>query len=238
MTLLQIVQRFCERTNLAVPATVYGSTDPQTTQIKALLEEVGIDVTGRGTWQGITRQALHTTLALEDQGEIAVIADDGFKYISNQTIWDRTERLPVIGPTDGQDWQALKAVVVTAPRYYFRILNGKLLSNPAPPAGHEWAFEYASDNWIISADGLTSRQFFAADTDVPLLPNTMLLQGLRAWWKKEKGLDYAEDMRMYEAQLKDALNRDGGKPVLFQDDIANRGPTPGIWVPSGSWPLP
>lgn len=238
MTLLQLVRQFCQRTNLTVPATVYGSTDTQIIQIKALLEEIGIDLNGRGTWQATTKQAIHITLPIEDQGFINVIASDGFKYIKNQTIWDRTDRLPVLGPTDGQDWQALKAVVVTAPRYWFRILGGKLLSNPAPPVDHEWAFEYASENWILDVDGLTYKQFFTSDTDVPLLPNTLLLQGLRAWWKREKGLDYAEDFRMYETQVKDALNRDGGKPILHQDNETWRGPTPGIWVPSGSWNLP
>lgn len=238
MSLLTIVQRFCQRTNLPSPATVIGSTDTQVVQIKALLEEVGIDLNGRGTWQGTTRISTHTTTATEDQGAMATLSPNGFKYIKNQTIWDRTDRLPVIGPVDGQEWQALKAVVVTAPRYMFRILGGRLLSNPPPPAGHEWAWEYASENWIVGADGVTYKQYFTLDTDDVLLPETLLLQGLRAWWKKEKGLDYAEDFRMYETQVVDALNRDGGKPLLFMDQAEWRGPKPGIWVPSGSWNLP
>lgn len=238
MSLLTIVQRFCERTNLPSPATVIGSTDTQIVQLKALLEEIGIDLNGRGSWEGTTRVAVHTTTATEDQGAIATIASNGFKYISNQTIWDRTDRLPVIGPIDSQEWQALKAVVVTAPRYMFRILDGKLLSNPPPHAGHEWAFEYASKNWILGADGVTYKEYFTLDTDEPLLPQTLLLQGLRWAWKREKGLDYAEDFRMYETQVQDALNRDGGKPILFMDTAEWRGPKPGIWVPSGSWNLP
>jgi hypothetical protein len=71
MTLLQIVQRFCERTNLPSPATVIGSSDPQVVQMKALVEEVGIDLSGRGPWQEITFQATHTTLAAEDQGAMS-----------------------------------------------------------------------------------------------------------------------------------------------------------------------
>jgi hypothetical protein len=237
MNLLALVQRFCERTNLPSPNTVYGSTDPQVVQIKALLEEVGIDLNGRGTWQGTTRVATHTTTATEDQGAITTIASDGFKYIKNQTIWDRTDRLPVLGPMDGQEWQALKALFINGPRYRYRLLGGQLLSNPIPPAGHTWAFEYASQNWIVAVDGTTYKQFFTADTDSPVLPETLLLQGLRAWWKKEKGLEYAEDMRMYEAQAKDAMSRDGGKPILHMDGEGWNGPRPGIWVPSGSWPV-
>jgi len=238
MTLLQIAQRFCERTNLPSPATVYGSSDPQVVQIKALLEEIGIDMASRVAWEGITFQATHTTIAAEDQGAMTAIAANGFKYIKNQTIWDRTDRLPVLGPLSAQEWQALKAMVVTGPRYRHRIRGGKLLVNPAPAAGHEWDFEYVSQNWILGADLTTYKQFFTLDTDTVLLPDVALLQGLRWVWKREKGLSYDEDFRTYETMLKDAAGRDGGKPVLRMDDSGWNGPRPGVFVPSGNWNLP
>ncbi len=54
MSLLTIVQRFCGRTNLTVPATVYGTNDPQIRQILALLEEEGDDLSKRGDWSELT----------------------------------------------------------------------------------------------------------------------------------------------------------------------------------------
>lgn len=236
MTLLQTVVHFCERTNLAAPATVYGSSDPQVVQIKALLEEIGIDMASRVAWEGITFEATHTTVATEDQGAMSTIASNGFKYVKNQTIWDRTDRLPVLGPLSSGEWQALKALVTTGPRYRFRVRGGKLLVNPAPAAGHTWAFEYVSQNWILN--GSTYKQFFTADADTILLPDTELLQGLRWKWKREKGLSYDEDFRTYETMLKDAAGRDGGKPVLRMDDDGWSGPKPGIMVPSGNWNVP
>lgn len=235
MSLLTTVQRFCERTDLPVPATVYGSSDTQVTQIKALLEEVGIDANSRATWQATTFQQTHTTVALEDQGAMTTIAGAGWGYVKNMTIWDRDGRLPVLGPLDGVQWQTLKAMVVNGPMYQFRILDGHLLVNPVPAAGLTWAFEYGSKYWIVN--GATYKQYFSDDDDEMLLPEELLLMGLRAWWKKEKGLEYAEDMRMYETQFKDASNRDGGKPLLRMDDEAWNGPKPGIWVAPGSWNL-
>lgn len=235
MSLLTIVQRFCERSNLPSPATVYGSTDPQITQIKALLEEVGIDANSRATWEATTFQTTHTTTAAEDQGAMTTIAGAGWEYVKNFTIWDRSTRLPVLGPLTGIEWQTLKALFVNGPRFQFRILNGHLLVNPVPPAGDTWAFEYGSKYWIVAVDGTTYKEYFTADTDTPIIPESLLLMGLRAWWKKEKGLEYAEDMRMYETQFKDASNRDGGKPALHMDDSSFGGPKPGIWVPEWSW---
>lgn len=237
MTLLTTVQRFCERTNLSSPSTVIGSTDPQVTQIKALLEEIGIDLNSRFTWNTTTFQTTHTTTATEDQGALTTIVGAGWEYLKNMTIWDRSLRLPVLGPLSGVDWQALKAVVVNGPQYQFRILNDHLLVNPVPPAGDTWAFEYGSKYWIRDPDGSTLKEYFDDDDDTMLIPEALCLMGLRAWWKKEKGLEYAEDMRMFEAQAMDAANRDGGKKVLHMDDTPWNGPKPGIWVPSGTWPV-
>ena len=240
MSLLSIVQRFYERTNLNTqpPSTVYGSTDPQVLQVKALLEEVGIDLAARGAWEQITVRATFNAIADEDQGPITHIATRDFNYIKDRTFWDLSARLPVLGPLDAEEWEALKAVLVTGPRYYFRILNGNLLLNPAPPLDESMVFEYVSKDWIVGADGTTYKQYFTLDTDEPMLPQELLLMGLRAWWKKEKGLDYAEDYRMYEMQASDALGRNAGNQTLHMDGAGWDGPKPGIWVPQWSWNLP
>lgn len=236
MTMLTAVQRFCGRTGLTVPSTVYGTTDPQIRQILAMLEEEGDDLSKRGAWQEITFEATHTTLAAEDQGAIATIASNGFNYIKNGTIWDRSLRLPVY-VIDGQNWQAAKAMTLTGPRYQARIRGGKLISNPVPTAGNTWAFEYVSKNWILGVDGTTYKQYFTLDTDTILLPESIVLMGLRWRWKKEKGLEYAEDFRTYESQVKDSLSRNGMKQTL---NMGNSEPmvSPGVVVPLGSWITP
>lgn len=236
-TLLEIVTDLCGRQNLPVPTTVYGTADAQIRQIMRLLEEGCNDLAVRGGWQGLTFEASLTTTATEDQGAMATIASNGFRYIKNQTIWSRTRRLPVCGPLDAQEWQMLKALFVNGPYYQFRIRGDHLLVNPTPPAGESWYFEYLSKNWILAVDGITYKRRFTADTDTILLPDDIALQDLRWRWKKEKGMDYAEDMRTAEMQMKDALGRDGGKPNLSMDGESRRGPVPGVFVSPGSWPL-
>lgn len=228
-TLLSIVQDFCERGALPTPTTVIGSGDTQILQLKGLLTEECNDLAARHAWQGITFEAALTTLALEDQGAITAIATNGFRSIRYDTIWDRTDRLPVLGPLTGPAWQFTKAILATGPRYRYRIRGDHLFSNPAPPAGHDWRFEYLSKNFCTDSTGATYKARFTADTDIILLPDDLCLQGLRWRWKKEKGFDYAEDFRTYEAQVKDAMGRDGGKGPLRMDDC-QRGPVPGIWV--------
>lgn len=238
MTLLEIIQGFCRRTNVPTPATVLGSTDEQILQILGLLEEEGKDLSKRGPWNALTFEATHTTLAAIDQGAITTIAPNGFNYIKNDTIWDRTNQWPVLGPINGPIWQSSLAWTVTGPRQEFRIRGRRLLVYPAPSAGWTWAFEYQSKNWIIDTTGVTYRKEFVLDTDEVLLDDDVLQMGLRWRWKKEKGLDYAEDFRTYEMQVKDLLSRDGGKAILKMDRRTRRGFAPGIFIPSGNWQLP
>jgi len=139
MSLLTMVQNFCQRTQLNVPSTVLGSTDPQVLQVKALLEEEGIDLAQRGEWQELVNEATHTTVATESQGDIDTICSNGFRYIKNETSWDRTEQLPLYY-VEAPGWQQLKANNVTGPYYEVRIRGGELLSIPTPPAGNTWAF--------------------------------------------------------------------------------------------------
>lgn len=237
MNMLSLIQHFCSRTNLSVPQTVYGTSDKQARQILALLEEEGADLSARGEWEVLTNEKTHTTLAQEDQGAMTAIASNGFRYIKNDTIWDRNLQEPVYGGISGREWQALKATAVTGPRYQFRIRGGHLLANPVPVAGHVWAFEYISENWITDLNGGNPKQFFTSDTDLMLLPNNLLLMGLRWRFKKEEGLEYAEDFRTYEMQVKDALSRDGAKRKLNMGCI-DGGKSPNVFIPAGSWALP
>lgn len=235
MSVLSLIQHVCGRTNVPVPLSVNGNPDTKVVQMLKLLDEEGTDLSKRGDWEGLINEATHTTLAAEDQGAMATIAVNGFRYIKYDTLWDRTDRLPV-ALVGSNAWQAMKAMASTGPRYRYRLRGGKMLVNPAPTAGHTWAFEYVSKNWILGFDGTTYKQYITQDDDTILLPEDLVLQGLRWRWKREKGLDYAEDFATYEQQVKMDLSRDGGKETLYMDGGDQRA-RPGIWVPDRSWSL-
>jgi hypothetical protein len=234
MSLLTVVQGFCQRTGLPVPSFVIGTTDSQIVQITALANEVVEDLCDRWTWTDLMREATFVTVAGEDQGSLDTIAPNGFLRISQETIFNRTLRLPLFGPMTQAQWQALKALPTTGPFYKYRIRQNRILFMPAGIAGHTCAFEYATSFAVVAADGTTYRSAFAADTDTFVLEERLLLAGLRWKWKAEKGLDYAEEFRRYEEMANNASGRDGTKPRI---DMSGGGNNfhPGIWAPSGNW---
>lgn len=234
-TLLQLTQDFCRRTGIPVPSSVIGSVDDQVRQIQGIGQKTLEDMVKRFDWEQLTKEALFTTIASENQGAITTIAPDGFDRILNETIFDRTLRLPVYGPLNASQWQALKALPTTGPLYQYRLRGGQLLFQPSPVApGHLCAFEYIS-TWIVydPVNDIYKSQW-TLDTDTIVLDDTIYTAGLTWNWKAEKGIDYAEDFRRYEDLCTISKAGDGTKPRV---NLANPYPNiyPGIWVPSGSW---
>jgi hypothetical protein len=58
----------------------------------------------------------------------------------------------------------------------------------------------------------------AADTDVGILDETLIEMGVTWRFKQNHGLTYDEDFRQYQLELRQAISRAGGAPVISLDD--------------------
>ena len=232
MTLLSMVREVCDKVNLVRPSVVIASNDENIRILLALAQEEGQELLGRYPWEITQAVATHTTLAAQLQGVMTTIAP-GFKYITNKTFWDRTLTKPVLGPLSPLQWQHWIARTTTGPYSKYRIRAGNLYAYPAPVAGSTWAFEYQTTYFCQSSGG-TDQSAWAADDDVGALDENLMRLGIIWRFKARAGLDYAEDYRIYEQKLAQAMARDGGKESL---DMTGAGPATGIYTPEGSWAL-
>jgi hypothetical protein len=230
MTLLTIVQDACDELGINQPSTVIGNADAQVKQLLALSNRGGKVTANRPAsgWQALVQEATFTTVATASQGSVETIAPN-YKYIINQTIWNRDERRPVFGPLTPQDWQLLQASPVTGPWDQFRIRGGNILFDPVPKAGQTCAFEYVTKQWCESSGG-TGQVKWAADDDVARLDEDLLTLDLIWRWRAAKKLDYSEEFAEFERYYADIVARDGTKPILnggggITDFV------PGIFVP-------
>jgi len=236
MTLLQIIQEFCSRTSLTVPNIVITAKDDQLTQLVGLANEICEDLVRRHSWTQLTFETVFTSVAGGNQGDIDTLAPYAFLKVLNDTIFDRTRRLPVFGPRNAQAWQAIKALPMSGPYYQYRFRGNQLLITPDMPAGHLMAFEYVSEGCVLDNDNLIApyKPFFTKDGDTFLLDKTLLLKGLRWRWKEEKGLPYAESFREYENAVAEASGADGTKAALSLEG-GNLIIQPGLFIPTGNW---
>lgn len=236
---LEIVKEVCSRVGIAKPNAAVGSTDIQIQQLVALANEEGQELASRYLWTALIREKTFTTIANEDQGVLAtaiLAAADGFDYIINDTLWNRTIRYPLPGGTPPAQWQAEKAFTTTGAYARYRIRGGHLLMLPAPAAGLTIAFEYKTANWRSNVTTDVFGNSFAADTDYPLLDSRLITLGLVWRWKASKGLQYSENFQTYEAAVADAMARDGTKKPVSMNGCGDGNFQPYVVVPLTNWP--
>jgi hypothetical protein len=237
ITLLSAVQKFCTRTALRVPSSVVGSVDTQTQQILGLANEVLEELVDRWVFEELINETTFVTTAIENQGSIYTIAPNGFDRIIDETIYDRTQKIPIYGPVGPQAWQQAKAFVPIGPIFRYRLRGGDLLFNPTATAGHTCAFEYVSKNIVFDPVSGDYKDSFTLDTDQFFINERLLLQGLRWKWKFEKGLAYAQDKDLWETSCLNEGARSGSKVRIYQDGDYQDGIMPVIIVSPGSWPV-
>lgn len=236
LTLLEIVQRARGRLGQPVPTSVAGNTDPSIIQTLGILNEFLEDLVLRQYWQSNTREAAITALAQEDQGFLSTLFPFGYEGLIPDTFFNRTNQLRCEGGLSAAEWSARKATSFSGPIPAFRIRGNSLLMNPIPVAGHTYTVEYFSSYFIYNDTDAVFRKYFLKDTDYCILDDALPMAFLKWAWKKEKGLDYAEDFRKYEMMLQSKVLRDKRSPAISLNGGSNDF-APGVLVSPGSWLL-
>lgn len=236
MTMLSMIQQAAQRIGIVSPNAVVSSSDPQIMQLLTLLNQEGESLSERYAWQSLRKESTFTGVAADDQGAMTTLAGTDFKYLVTDTFWNRTLRRPVCGCITPQDWQTLKASPQTGPYQQFILRGGHMWMIPNPTALQTLAFEYVSKNFVLAADGTTYKDSFTADDDTALLDEKIMTIGLIWRWKQVKGLEYAEDFRLYEQRVTDAMGRDKG-PTSIKMTGQPTVRLPGTVVPYGNWPI-
>lgn len=237
MSLLTIVRDAWSRLGIGtdLPSVVMANSDAQVAILRALATQEGRELAARVAWQRLTKEASFTTVAQEAQTG-AIPAD--FGRLIPETVWNYTEREPLIGPVSAAEWQALQAGLVGPPDLHYRIRGNDFLIIPTPPAGETVKYEYVSAYWVdTDGDGDGGADAWASDTDTALLSEELLTLGVVWRWLKRNRSDYAAELAEYTTQVSQAIARDGGRGIL---GLGGRrygdGPRqPG--VPDGSWSL-
>lgn len=242
LSLLGIVQEFCGRVSQPVPGVVAGTTDDGTLQIWKLMNE-GIQDIG----QRFDMTELQTYVQFTHAGGLNYLAADltddtlfpGFKFMIDRTFWNNTTRLQMEDPVEAVDWQAIVNLNITRALYAWRKFGRGLYIYPLPaPLGSvTFSFYYQSKYGVQSAAGIPQLAYLL-DTDTPRLQSELILADIKWRWKREKGFPYAEDLRTFEGQLVNMVGRQPMASISLDDNSAQLGMFPALFIPAGSWPHP
>lgn len=237
LNVLQICQKSARRLGIPVPTTVSGAVDAQTIQLGELLQEVMEYLVEHYNWQTNRFTATHSAIAASSQGSIYSLMSASFKRVVPKTMWNLSVRRPISGPVSGPSRQVLAAIIPAGPLDQFWVKEDQLFLLPVPTAGHSISWEWETKDCFLAVDGATRKTLWTEDTDTPLLDDSMIRVGLRAFWRREKGLAYADLLEQFElmAQLRSA--GDGVKGEIHLDCPGDDDIRPGLMIPAGSWDL-
>lgn len=206
MDALQVIQKAVGLTNLtAVPTTITGSDDPQIVNLRAVLSDVGQDLTSRHDWNSLGR--LFSFTSGSTSPHIEPLPSDWGKGYPDASVWRSGAKLfPMSGPVPPDVWHRL--LVMPGIRFpgYWRPFDGNLEVIGAPE-GETVSIYYVRDGWVQDANG-SVKQEVTKDDDTFLLPDRVLSLGIISRWRRYKGLSYAEEMADFEYELERQIAAD------------------------------
>lgn len=163
MTVLAVAQRCTERLQLPAITTLVGNTSNNAILLKSLLEQAAQDLRDEYPWPELNKE--YTFTFTDAVASYALPSD--FNRTQMETLWNRTQHWPLIGPLDAVSWQFYKSgIVATFPMQRFRIkgwVTNQFFIDPTPDstvATQTAAYEYISATtvrpitWVASTSWL------------------------------------------------------------------------------------
>lgn len=215
-------------------ATTANKLDHSAATFQTNTVSIGDNVTNTTDDTTTTVSAIdsETVLSLNDDifttGEAYTIYRQGhalpsdYKFLIDDTLWDRNFYWELRGPLNPQKWQTYKSSVLgdtATTRRRWRIHNldaaGKRFRlDPAPEDDAVLVLEYMSNGWCTNLAG-TAQTEWLLDTDLPVLDQYLFRLGI-TWRVLERlGLDYVEARDEYEDQVDNVIGRDTGGDTLL-----------------------
>ena len=210
-----ILNRAAVQCGLAARTDPFDGQDDNFVQLVEFLNSLGDELNNKHDWTQFVKECTITTAG---NANVYDLPSD-FHEMMDQTGWNRSTRLPLIGPLSGQETQFLKArlsgVLINVA---FRIEGNTIVFPITPANGATLVFEYISDAWVAVPPSVTaSAKEVTAFTDVVLYDPLMMIRGTRLGWLQAKGFDTTVAQRDFDGQLEHAIGRNVGGRTLNLD---------------------
>ncbi|MCA1807635.1 MAG: hypothetical protein LC687_07290 [Actinobacteria bacterium] len=223
-TVNDIINRVALEVGLDEETFPYDSSNSVFKQLGGLLNSAGEELIELHPWQAMVKSYQIVTQST-DSGEYDL--PDDYAYMIDQTHWDRTNDVPLIGPLSGQIWTYLQGRDLVNQTIYasFRLLDGKfnIFPNP-PPAGIDLNFEYMSRDWV--RDVATGQQYdrIQAGDNYVLFEPILIVKFLKAKFLESKGFDASAARLEFSNMFNSRTGKDTGGDILSASGQHNRYP--------------
>ncbi len=211
MTILTVCEDLAVVVGIEVPTVVYGGTDRELLELKALANTMAKRIFEAHEWE------LFMTLATltGDASKTAFdMPSDYDRFPKEMDMWASSLESPMQLIKSFNRWLDLDV------RAYDFVVNawikigGQINIKPAMATASTAKYYYIS-NLIVAPNAGSNKVAFTADDDTFRLDEELLKLGMIWQWRANKGRPYAEDMSNYEDKLSKLIVKDKGARKLI-----------------------
>ena len=199
-----ILEICCEVADLAAvkrPNDLFNSSSQQDSIFLSVAKSALDSLLRYGDWQELTKEGCLFTFAGQKQYAIEDIVPDFYSLLPN-TIYIKDTQERIIGAITPQQWMKDKYFYSAGTDIKFKIQNGRFVFLNEPPARVKIVFQYRSNNIVWDFNTYEDKNTITANTDVPIFDEYLVKLAILWRWLKRSGLDYSEEIREYERELK------------------------------------
>jgi hypothetical protein len=211
MTVLSSIQRASTAIGLAVPSSVFSSTEREHLELQDVANTVARDIADFYDWQVLKAIA---TITGDGTTTAWSLPSDYGRQLKKAQLWASTfPGAPLEHITDTDRWLGIVVSGFTGTVGQWTIYGDQLHIRPALALNATAKYFYQKNAIVDPASG-SNKARFTIDTDVFLLDEDALELGIIYKWKRNKGLPYAEEMQDYNDRFSVRAGNDKGSKII------------------------
>jgi len=199
MSLITATNEVADLVSLDRFTAIAGSANPDAKTMQTIAQEAGEEIAHRVHWNKLVKSAniADTPYTMPEDYHRPV---PGSLIITALGVFVR----PI---TNTGEWAVLSRVGSLQP-YYFR--SGGTLDIVPLSAAENATLNYVSGHFVAKVSGADFRPSFESDDDTTVFNEDLLVKNMVWRWKRQKGLDYTDDLAEFEAMLQSEIKADRG----------------------------
>jgi hypothetical protein len=218
-TLTDSVKQVCTLVGHPLPGDVASSSDPAVQQMISACNLANQELMALEEWQEMIK-----TMSIQvvdngtgDKTQFFDLPEDFLGWV-DQTQWNKTTRLPAIGPVSQQGWIAytVRTALPQLTIFWQMDKNRLAVINP-PPVGspYEFVAKYVSSACVQDeSDPSLYKGMALKNGDAWLLPGILVTLLARVKYLSFKGFDTSAAMSDYQTAYETRVRKTRGAPVL------------------------
>ncbi len=189
---------------LTAPDNIPESQDPTAVLLWSLATRAGQRLITAFDWQFLEREQTIVTVA----GTTTYDLPDDFDHFIEDSEWNRTTRLPMVGSLRTDEWAMLKArnYAGTTFTMMYRISDDQVEFYAVEDA-QQLVLPYTGRGWVKQADTTLADNLINVD-DVVKYDSQLFQAAVRLEWDIEKRFDTASSVQAYNQMLTAAMGKD------------------------------